>query len=223
MLFRRKRTLDSFRSKIPRDELKRRSRILVIDDERPELIDDLQRASFAVDYQPDINKQNLVVLDQPLYDLILLDFGNVGTSLGSDQGLTLLRHIKRVNPATIVLAYTSKALVADHADFFRVADGVLAKDAGIAESMEKIEESLQRAHSIDNVWRGLLSLSGISPGSDQDREWQDLAARAIAKPRRLSKFRTTVTAVLGNESAQRIGLLLIEKIVEIGVKSAMGG
>src|ERR1043166_8477408 len=108
MFFREKRTIDSLKAVIPRDELRRRSRILVIDDERPELVDDLKRGGFAVDYQEDINKQNLVVLDQPLYDLILLDFGNVGTKIGSEQGLTLLRHIKRINPATIVLAYTDR-------------------------------------------------------------------------------------------------------------------
>src|SRR5665213_2094012 len=74
MFFRQKRTLDAFRFKIPRDELRRRSRILVIDDECPELIDDLRRASFAVDYQADINKQNLSVLDQPVYDLIPVSY-----------------------------------------------------------------------------------------------------------------------------------------------------
>src|SRR5438067_2540709 len=145
MLLGKRRTFTGIRGSISRDELRRRSRILVIDDERPELVDDLQKAGFAVDYHPDINKENLSFLDQNIFDLILLDFGNVGTSVGPDQGLTLLRHIKRINPAIVVLAYTSKALGADHADFYRLADGVLAKDAGIAESMEKIEGNLQKA------------------------------------------------------------------------------
>jgi DNA-binding response OmpR family regulator len=221
MFFGTKKTLASMRSNIPRDELRRRSRLLVIDDERPELIDDLQQSGFAVDYQPDINQQNLRLLDQPIYDLILLDFGNVGKTVGPDEGLTLLKHIKRVNPATIVIAYTSKALFADYADFYRMADGVLAKDAGIAESLEKIEENLQKAHSLDNIWRGLLNLSGIQPGSQTDKEWQDLAVRAVERPKKLANFRDKVVGVLGNETSQRVGLILIEKIVELGVKAAI--
>jgi hypothetical protein len=47
-------TLECIKATMPREELVRRSRILVIDDERPELIDDLQRSRFAVDYVTDI-------------------------------------------------------------------------------------------------------------------------------------------------------------------------
>ena len=103
----------------------------------------------------------------------MLDFGNVGKSFGADEGLSLLRHIKRVNPAIVVLSYTSRALSTVHADFYRHTDGVLAKDAGIAESLEKIEEGLKKAHSIDNVWLGLITLAGINPGSEEDKRYQD--------------------------------------------------
>jgi DNA-binding NarL/FixJ family response regulator len=223
MIFRQKRTIDSMRLAIPRDELRRRSRLLVIDDERPDLVDDLQRGGFAVDYQQDITRQNLNMMDQPLWDLILLDFGNVGTTIGPDQGLTLLRHIKRINPAAIILAYTSKALLADQADFYRLADGVLAKDAGIADSMEKIEESLQKSHSVENTWRALLNLGRITPGSEKDKEWQDLAVRAMEQPKRLAAFKDSVLKVVTNESAQKIGMLLIQKLIECGVKAAMEG
>jgi CheY-like chemotaxis protein len=217
-----KRTLNWSAQPIPREELRRRSRLLVIDDQRPDLIDDLTRSGFAVDYLPDVSRENLNALDHPLYDLILLDFGNVGTTIGSDQGLTILRHIKRVNPAIIVLAYTSKALIADHADFYRIADGVLAKDAGIADSMERIEEGLQKAHSLENIWRGLLNLSGIQPGSKQDKEWQDLAARAIEKPKYLRSFKERVFSVLSSDTAQHVGAILIEKVVELSVKAMVG-
>ena len=206
---------------ISRDELRRRSRLLIIDDERPDLIDDLQKSGFAVDYFSDVDGSKLSVLDQPLYDLILLDFGGIGTKVGQEQGLTVLRHIKRTNPATVVLAYTAKALSADQADFYRIADGVLAKDAGVADSMEKIELGLRKAHSLENVWRGLLSLGGVNPGSDLDRTWQDLAVRAIEKPKELRSFRERVTSNLSGATS-RVAFILIEKVVELGVKAVMG-
>jgi len=221
--WRSKLRLDSIRNSLPREELVRRSRILVIDDERPELIDDLHRSHFSVDYEPDIKPENLAeVLDRRLYDLVLLDFGQVGEQLGREQGLSILRHIKRVNPAVVVLAYTSKALSAEQADFYRLADGVLPKDAGIADSMRRIEEALQTAHSVENIWRGVLAIAGVVPGSVTDKEWQDLLVRGIRNQSKLPKFRAELVSKVGPEIAQKIAIGLAEKLVEIGVRAAMG-
>ncbi len=221
--FSRKLTIDSLAATLPREELIRRSRILVVDDERPDLIDDLQQAHFSVDYVTDITKDNLDRVEQPLYDLVLLDFGNVGGSFGSDQGLSLLRHIKRVNPAVVVLAYTSKAIASEQADFYRLANGVLAKDAGIGESTERIEEGLRQAHSVSNLWHGVLALSEIKAGSRQDLEWQDLLVRGTADKRKLKTLRERMAAALRSEAATKIAVGLVGKIVELVVKAAVGG
>ncbi len=219
----RKLRLDSLKAVTPRDELVRRSRILVIDDERPDLIDDLQRSHFAVDYVPDIRPEDLAEkFDSSVYDLVLLDFGQVGEGIGKDQGLSILRHIKRVNPAVVVLAYTSKALFTEHADFYRLTDGVLPKDAGIADSMHRIEEALQRAHSIENLWRGLLAVTGVKPGSVTDNEWQDLLVRGIKDKNKLAAFKEKLTAQVGPELAPKIAIGLLEKLVMLGVRALTG-
>jgi len=168
-----KKTIASISQKLPRAELVRRSRILIIDDEIPELINDLKGARFSVDHVADIDTTNMDLIDKRIYDLILLDFGKIGSHFGDDEGLSLLRHIKRINPTVVVLAYTSKALKSDHADFYRLPDGVLSNDAGITDSMEKIEEGLRKAHNIQNVWNGLLTVCDIKPNSEEDlgRVW----------------------------------------------------
>lgn len=220
--WRRKFRIESVNAAMPREELIRRSRILIVDDERPDLIDDLQRSHFAVEYVSDIRAENLSDrLDSRLYDLVLLDFGQVGEDIGKEQGLSILRHIKRVNPAVVVLAYTSKALGTEHADFYRLADGVLAKDARIADSLRRIEEALQKAHSVENIWRGVLAVAGISPGSPTDKEWQDLLVRGIKDQRKLPKFKERLTSKVGPELAQRIAIGLVEKLVEAAVRAAM--
>lgn len=222
MFWAKRKHIDDLRSAMPREELVRRSRILFIDDERPALIDDLKAARFSAEHVPDIDNTNLDLIDRRLYDLILLDFGNVGTAFGRDEGLALLRHIKRVNPATVVLAYTSKALAANHSDFYRVADGVLSKDAGIADSLEKVEEALQKAHSIDNLWRGLLQLSGIEPGSPQDGEWQDLFVRGLSSHRKMTRLKTRLVNTLTSDATRQIGLTLLGKLTEVGLRAALG-
>jgi CheY-like chemotaxis protein len=180
----RKKRIDDLALKMPRDELLRRSRLLIVDDEEPAFLQDLRGAGFAVDHVVDIDKTNMNIIEKPFFDLILLDFGRVGKAFGSDEGLSLLRHIKRVNPSAIVIAYTSKALKIEHADFYRLTDGALAKDAGIQESLERLEDGLRKAHSITNVWQTLLTLCDIKPGSKDDFVLQDIYVRALSNQRK---------------------------------------
>jgi hypothetical protein len=218
----RKRRIEELTLKLPREELLRRSRVLVVDDERPELIDDLKSARFAVDFEEDITKQNMHLIDGAIYDLIILDFGNVGTVFGSDQGLSLLKHIKRVNPSIVVFAYTSKALGTEHAEFYRLADGVLPKDAGIGESMEKIEDGLRKARSLQNLWAGMLHLAGITPGSKEDFDWQDLYVKGLTKHGKMQTLRQEVIRALGGEGGKAAGTVILEKLIEVGIKAFVG-
>ena len=135
-----------------------------------------------------------------------MDFGQVGQSIGKEQGLSILKHLKRVNPAVVVLAYTSKALGTEHADFYRLADGVLPKDAGIADSMRRIEEALQTAHSVENVWRAVLSASGVRQGSSTDKEWQDLLVRGLKDQNKIAKFKAELISKVGPELGEKIAV-----------------
>jgi CheY-like chemotaxis protein len=221
MLFFKNRSINELKLSLPREELVRRSRILVIDDQKPELINDLKSAHFSVDYVDDITASTIDTIEKPLYDLILLDFGEVGKSFGDDHGLSLLRHIKRVNPAIIVLTYTSMALQTKHSDFYRLADGTLAKDAGIQESLERIEVGLRKAHTIENVWNGLIMLSGIDKGSAKDAELQNLYVKGLSNPKKFEKLKeATLNLVSGG--AKTVASTLISKLIELGVQSTLG-
>jgi len=66
MRFGRKKNISALEAKFSREELLRRSRILIVDDEKPELIGDLQQAGFAVDYQSDITNANMALIDRPI-------------------------------------------------------------------------------------------------------------------------------------------------------------
>jgi DNA-binding response OmpR family regulator len=217
-----KKTIDSLNVNMLRAELVRRSRILIIDDERPDLIDDLKAAHFSVDHVPDVGPDRIDLIERSLYDLVLLDFGDVGLAFGPDQGLSLLRHIKRVNPAIVVLSYTSKALETKHADFYRQTDGVLAKDAGIQESLEKIEDALRKAHSLDNVWTGLLALCDVRPGSSEDLDWQDLFVRGRTSQRKLKALQTKIMTVLTSEATKTVATTLLTKATEVAVMASLG-
>jgi len=109
-----------------------------------------------------------------MYDLVLLDLGNVKQKFGNDQELSLLRILKKMNSALVVLAYTYRALASDQADFYRLADGVLPKDASIEDTMEQVERYLRKAQNLENLWKGFLSVASVVPSSSEDRKLQDL-------------------------------------------------
>lgn len=77
--------LRDFNSTLPREHLIRTSRILIIDDEKPQLIDDLQGQGFAIDFD-ETGKKILDKAEKGFYDLLLLDFAGVGTHLGGERG-----------------------------------------------------------------------------------------------------------------------------------------
>ncbi len=208
---------------LSREELIRRSRILIIDDEEPELRNDLEQAGFAVQHVHDINKSSLQIIERTLFDLVLLDFSGVGRELGSDEGLAILRHMKRVNPSVVVLSYTSKALSSEHADFYRLTDGVLAKDAGISDSLEAIEIALRKAQSLDNLWRGLLQATGIRAGTKDDGELQARFVKAVRDPRKQAGLKEYLAGFLSSDEAQKAGLTLLGKLLELGFKAATSG
>ncbi len=218
----KKKAIKNIRLNLSRDDLVKRGRVLIIDDERPDLIDDLTQARFAVDYVPDIKRNNLSLIDQLTHDLIVLDFGNVGQEFGSDEGLSLLKYIKRVNPSVIVYAYTSKALTIEQSEFYTLTDGSLKKDAGISESTEKIEEGLRRALSIENLWEGLLNVAGIEPGSEEDLDLQNKYVKALKNTNKTSNLRSKAAEFFGSEGAQKIGSKLIDKLLELGFKAIIG-
>ena len=197
---------------LTRDDLIHRCRILIIDDQRPALIDDLTRAGFSVDY--DSLGEDMTNVEKHLYDLILLDFGGVGERYGRDQGLALLRHIKRVNPSQFVLAYTSKSLPPHQSsDFYRLTDGTISKDAGIQESFEKIEESLKQAVKVDRMWEA--TLNSIPSLSDRTRLQR---AMNISINKRSSGTIRRVLGRLPSITGEKVVEKSLEKVIDLVFK-----
>lgn len=211
-------TLNDLQFNIIRSDLISQSRILFIDDEEPELIEELKKAGFSIDHIPDLTTENCHLIEQKKYHLILLDFGNVGKKLGKEEGLTLLRLIKRINPTIVVFSYTSKALSASQAEFFTMSDGNLPKDAAITDSMEKIEEGLRKAHSIERNWISLLHLLGITVGSEKDLELQNDFIRALKKKDKIELFKKRFISDKFGDS-NKVIIEILNKLIEIGIKA----
>jgi CheY-like chemotaxis protein len=199
---------------IPRDRLKREGRILFVDDERPDIVEDLEKQGFNVRYMEDIRQEDLHNLESNKYDVLILDYFNVGNDLGDRHGLGILAFVKRVNPRIHVLAYTSKLLGTDDANFFRNSDGVLKKDLGIADTMEQVEDALSEALSVRKAWQSLLHNFGVTPNSEEDHELQVAAVKAQNNPKRRSELMDKL-ASKKNIDAAKDALDLLDRVIKL--------
>ena len=204
----------SLKQNISRDKLKRNSRILFIDDEKIELVEDLKKEGFSAD-QDFTGNDSLVNIERGMFDLVILDFKGVGKKYGGDDGLSLLRSIKRVNPSLYVLAYTSQNLSpAQSSEFYTLCDGTLIKDIGVADSVQRIEDALRAAAEPKRIWHGILKSMGIEENSDRAKELEKKIMKAI-----LNNKKEEALACLGEEKLGFDGSLissLIEKLISFG-------
>lgn len=152
-------------SEIPLKEIIVRVRILVIDDQEFPYVKLFKRDGYNVEKWKDVGK--LAQIEQGDYDLILLDLQGVGSTISvSEQGLGVLRHIKKVRPTQLVIAYSNAQFSLQYQSFFELADGVLQKSADYLDFKRKVDELLQANFSVGFQIRRIereFSQAGLSP------------------------------------------------------------
>jgi CheY-like chemotaxis protein len=197
---------------LPRDEAIRRGRIAVLDDEFPEVLRDLKNRGLAVDHIFSTEDPNFHRLELAFYDVLLLDYGGIGRRFGSQEGLDVLRHLKRVNPSLIIMAFTGRTFDADKADFFRKCDGVIKKDIGIRETLEELEGQLQKALTPAFQWKALCATLTIDGSSKNARVIDKRLQHALRAPRKHEALKSLLIKIGGAAAgtvAEHIALKLI--------------
>jgi DNA-binding NtrC family response regulator len=200
----RKPTLASFDSALTRERLIQSSRIVVIDDEMPLLIEELRKVGFAVDH--DQNGNDLKNYDNQIYDVAIIDYHGVGQGLGKNQGLDLVKYIKRVSPRTRIIAYTSRSLSAAESEFFRLSHVVLPKDFGLGDSLRLVEDELRKAFEKSYLLDALLLKLSLVDGSERERMQGELI-KALSKKNE-GRFREYVGKVVGKAAEKSVELII---------------
>jgi CheY-like chemotaxis protein len=125
------------------DELKKRTRILIIDDENFEYISLFKGDGYAIDKWDDIKKEKITELERELYDIILLDIKGVGKDFSQDQGFGLLKHLKQTNPAQIIIAYSNSDYNLKYQDFFKLANDTIEKTSDYYKFKEIVDKNIR--------------------------------------------------------------------------------
>jgi CheY-like chemotaxis protein len=129
-------------------EIVRRSKILVIDDSEFPYMRLFRRDGYTVEKWNDVKE--LSQLETGEFDLILLDLYGVGARQSSDQGFGILEHIRKTNPAQLVIAYSNADWSLQYQPFFDNADAVLHKTkADYTEFKRTVDALLDKRFSFD--------------------------------------------------------------------------
>lgn len=130
------------------EELRKRSRILVIDDQEFPFLGLFKRDTYSIERWPEV--ENLQKLTDGFFDVILLDIHGVGlVESPRRQGLGIMEHIKNVNPAQAVILYSSKPQSITNRNVLLLADEVLDKSAEYLEYKQAVDQLLLRRYSAE--------------------------------------------------------------------------
>lgn len=125
------------------ETVRKNARVLVIDDDVLPVQKLFERDGYHFERWPDI--KNLSQLTDGHYHLILLDIHGVGLKESpARQGLGILQHIKKSNPAQAVIAYSAQPHNVSSNEILVLADGLLDKGMSYVEYKERVDELLLR-------------------------------------------------------------------------------
>jgi hypothetical protein len=131
--------LNKFPFNLDFEELKKRTKIIVIDDENSFPVQLFKTEGYSIDKWVKVTDYGK--LENGFYDIIILDIKGVALHISEDDGLGVLESIKRKNPAQIIIAYSQHSFDLSKAKFWELADEKIAKPS----------DFLKIKHIIDNL------------------------------------------------------------------------
>lgn len=131
--------LASFKGPSDFEELKRRTRIVVIDDEDSFPVSLFQAEGYAID-KWDVVK-DYCKLESGFYDIIILDIKGIAEHISEEDGLGVLVDLKEKNPAQIIISFSQFGYDLNKVKFFQLADENITKPSDFLK-IKKIIDNL---------------------------------------------------------------------------------
>ncbi len=155
-------------------EIRKRSRLLVIDDSEFPYQVLFERDGYNIDKWSDV--EDLPRLESGYYDLLLLDIQGVGAKHSHEDGLGILKHLNKVCPALVVIAYSTADFSLEKKEFFDLADDTLAKGEDYLAFKRAVDKVLGRRYALGFYLDRVAKLaSSYVPNADRIREAAELA------------------------------------------------
>jgi hypothetical protein len=157
--------------------LRKRARVLVIDDSEFTYLPLFARDGYRIDHWSEI--RDLSALESGDFDVILLDLHGVGTQESANSGLGVLQHLRNVSPTQMVVAYSSVSWPLADKKFFDLADRTLSKTDDYLDFKEAVDALIVSRFSFsffEARARAELHAAGVA-----DKGLTDALGRALDK------------------------------------------
>lgn len=159
------------------DEIKKRARILVIDDSDFYYLPLFKKDGYNVEKWDDVN--DLPKLESGYYDIILLDIQGVAKEQSQEQGLGILKHLNQVCPTQVVIAYSNADFSLKYQEFFKLADATLAKSNDYVDFKRAVDKLLQERFSLGFYVGRIVRIAG--PYVRDTEKLREVATEALQK------------------------------------------
>jgi DNA-binding response OmpR family regulator len=191
------------------EEIRKRSRLLVIEDQEFPYESLFVRDGYNLEKWHDVER--LSDVEGGKYDLLLLDPQGVGRQESAEQGFGVLKYLRANCPTLVIVAYSNAEWGLKYQDFFKLADAVLPKSADYVEFKARVDELLTRRFSLGFYITRVLREA--TPYDVDPNRLEGLTRRAILgrNPKKLRKY---LEATIANAAT-------VEHILSI-VKMAIG-
>lgn len=117
--------ITKLRTPVEFEELKKRVRIVVIDDEESFPVKLFNAEGYNIEKWD--NVKDYGKLEAGVYDIIVLDIKGVAEHISTEDGLGVLESLKKKNPAQIIIAYSQHSYDLSKSKFWELADEKIAK------------------------------------------------------------------------------------------------
>jgi DNA-binding NtrC family response regulator len=161
------------------DILRKRTRILVIDDDENSFPFEIMRSEgYAIDHWPKV--QSLDKLERGEYDIIVLDIGGVAKEYTQDDGLGILEHVKNANPAQIIVAFSGQSFDLSKNRFWRLADDSLSKPVDATKCKRMLDNLIENKMTLSHYWGTVVEILKREQVNDKNiAQLEDKLARAL--------------------------------------------
>lgn len=169
--------------------LREKVKILFVDDEEFEIVEQLRDRMYKIYYKSDI----WYTVEAEPFDIIIMDIRGVANRTRSSmEGFSMAEEIKRAYPEKQVYCYSGMVIMNEVAEKLNNIDGYIMKDTDIDKWTEKLDSIIRDAVDIDKRWeiiRGQLVQNNVS---DTDIEMIHKDYKRIYKDGQVEPFMRSV-------------------------------
>ncbi len=155
--FSKRKSLVSLATPLPLRELKKRTKIVVIDDDENAFpVKALQDEGYTIEYWPEVTR--LDRLEHGDFDIIVLDIAGVATKFSPEDGLGVLQHLKTHNPSQIIVAFSGQSFDLSKQPFFRLADDTMPKPVNPLKCKQVLDHLIESRMTVKHLWETVVAV-----------------------------------------------------------------